>query len=67
MEFFCVPSSKPVEKITMAFGQDVLKYTLPAFRTYLENVLNTEAKKWTYSRKSFFLKLLPKLLHFKKD
>lgn len=53
-------SIKQCFKMTMIFGQDVLKYILKAFRMYLTDWCHRSSAPWSAHRKHFFLNYLPK-------
>lgn len=53
-------SISPCFKMSMIFGQDVLRYTLKVFRMYLTDWCHKEAPNWTNQRKLFCFSHLPK-------
>lgn len=53
-------SIAPSFKMSLIFGQDILKYTLKAFRMHLTDWCHASAPKWSNHRKHFCMSYLPK-------
>lgn len=56
-------SIAPSFKMSLIFGQDILKYTLKAFRMHLTDWCHASAPKWSNHRKHFCMSYLPKYMN----
>ncbi|KAL4084428.1 hypothetical protein QTP88_028250 [Uroleucon formosanum] len=56
-------SIAPSFKMSLIFGQDILKYTLKAFRLHITDWCHASSSKWTNRQKHFYMNYLPKYMN----
>ncbi|CAI6343931.1 unnamed protein product [Macrosiphum euphorbiae] len=56
-------SIAPSFKMSLIFGQDILKYTLKAFRMHLTDWCHASSSKWSNHQKHFYTSYLPKYMN----